>query len=291
MESKFGFMKLKHNELYDWLLKQIVTRSIKLVQLHHTWQPNYATFIKNPDGFTLQRNMQSYHKNSNGWTDIAQHFTVLPDGCIITGRSLNNDPAGIYGGNSKAVCIEVLGNFDIKGDVMTEAQKTATLVTVKSLMEKFNLTTSDIRYHSWYTETGKYLGDYDPKRSAKTCPGTNFFGGNTKNAFNTVFKPLLEATEVEEKPMTAKEAEAFNKLVEEVKEIKATLNKHLETEHKIYNYLADMPDWCKPIVTKGIELKRVNGVGKDDNGNLKLGLTINDIKALAYDLREEGYRF
>ena len=46
MEVKYGFTKLKPNEFYSWLSMQKVSRSGKLIQLHHTWQPNYATFKK-----------------------------------------------------------------------------------------------------------------------------------------------------------------------------------------------------------------------------------------------------
>lgn len=290
MESKFGFIKLHYNELYEWLLKQNVSRCVKLIQLHHTWQPNYATFKKYPDGFTLQKNMQTYHKNINGWTDIAQHFTVLPDGYIVTGRTLNLNPAGIYGGNSGAVCIEVLGNFDVGGDIMTEEQKKAVIVSVQSLMKKFGLNTSCVRYHSWYSASGTYFGDYVPNKSAKTCPGTNFFGGSSREAFNSVLKPLLENTEMEEIPMTAQEREMLKNLVGKVENLERLVTTHLSTGHKVYNYLSEMPDWCKPIVTKSLELKLIKGVGKDDAGNLKLGLTLTDIKALAYDLRENGHK-
>ena len=124
MESKFGFVKLKPDEIYSWVLTQDVSRVIKYIQLHHTWKPNYDTFYQYPDGFTLQKNMQTHHK-SNGWSDIGQHFSVFPDGSVLTGRSLNTNPAGIVGGNSGAICIENVGNFDKNGDNMTEAQKNA----------------------------------------------------------------------------------------------------------------------------------------------------------------------
>lgn len=292
MEVKYGFIKLKPNEFYSWLSMQKVSRSVKLIQLHHTWQPNYATFNKYPDCFTLQNNMKSYHVKSNGWKDIAQHFSIFPDGSILTGRSLNSNPVGIVGGNSGAICIENVGNFDKGADIMTSEQKNAIIVCVQSLLKKFNLDTSAIRYHAWYTASGTYLGDYVSSKSAKTCPGTNFFGGNTKYAFENNLKPLLEGiVNEEDKPMTAAERQAFEALQNQVKELQNTVNTHIANTHFVYDYVDDnMPEWCKPIVNKGLELGIIKGVETDSKGNvIRLGLTIQDIKALAYDLREKGY--
>ena len=292
MEVKYGFTKLKPNEFYSWLSTQKVSRSVKLIQLHHTWQPNYATFKKHPDCFTLQNNMKSYHVSGKGWRDIAQHFSIFPDGSIVTGRSLNSTPVGIVGGNSGAICIENVGNFDKGADIMTAEQKNAIIVCVQSLLKKFNLSTSAIRYHAWYTSGGTYLGDYVASKSAKTCPGTNFFGGNTKYAFENNLKPLLEGiVNEEDKPMTASEKQAFEALQNQVKELQNTVGNHIANTHFVYGYIDDnMPEWCKPIVLKGLELGIIKGVKTDSNGNVtNLGLTIQDIKALAYVLRGKGY--
>ena len=62
--------------------------------------------------------MKAYHVTYNGWNDIGQHFTIFPDGLILTGRSLEKSPACIYGQNANAICIENLGNFDLGGDQM-----------------------------------------------------------------------------------------------------------------------------------------------------------------------------
>ena len=41
------------------------------------------------------------------------------------------------------------------------------------------------------TAKGENLGDYIKGKSAKTCPGTNFFGGNTVAAYKNNLMPLL----------------------------------------------------------------------------------------------------
>ena len=169
-----------------------VTRKINKIQLHHTYSPSYKNFTGG-NHLTLQKNMKNYHVNTNKWADIGQHFTIFPDGVILTGRSLNSSPAGIYGANTGAVCIECLGNFDKGGDTMTDAQKTAIVAAVKILADKFGVDISEnVIYHAWYSSDGRPLGDYIKGHSVKTCPGANFFGGNTLTAYDKNLRPLIE---------------------------------------------------------------------------------------------------
>jgi len=169
-----------------------VSRRIKLLQLHHTYSPSYRQFTGS-NHEKLQQSMKNHHVNTNGWADIGQHFTIFPDGIIMTGRSIESNPAGIYGANSGAICIECLGNFDKGGDTMTDAQKEAIIATVKILLDKFSLSaSSDVTYHSWWSANGKKLGTYIEGKSVKTCPGTSFFGGNTKEAYRENLMPLIE---------------------------------------------------------------------------------------------------
>jgi hypothetical protein len=167
------------NEFKNYIDSLNVTRKITRVQLHHTYSPSYAHF-KGDNHVSLQNGMRNYHVNNNGWSDIAQHFTIFPDGVIMTGRNLNTMPAGIANANSGGICIECVGNFDIGGDIMTDAQKNAIVGAVKILLDKFNLSAEDgVTYHAWWSSDGRPLGDYVKGHSVKTCPGTNFFGGNS----------------------------------------------------------------------------------------------------------------
>ena len=197
--SNFKSFSVKDFKTYVDSLK--VTRGIKRIQLHHTYSPSYAHFTGD-NHIKLQQNMKNYHVNTNGWGDIGQHFTIYPDGIIVTGRSINKNPAGIYGANSGAVCIECLGNFDKGGDVMAEAQKNAIVGAVRILIDKFNLDVmDDVTYHAWWGSDGREIGDYVRGASAKTCPGTNFFGGNTLTAFRDNLQPLIENYGKEERKM------------------------------------------------------------------------------------------
>ena len=195
MQSKYGFTLMTIDEFETWIKRQSVNRTIRLIQLHHTWSPAYKDF--KGDHFATQQGMKSYHVNGAGYADIAQQFTTFPDGKICTGRSMNTAPAGIVGANSNGICIENLGNFDAGGDTMTAAQKDTIIRMVAALLKKFGLNASTgVTMHAWWTAGGTSLGDYVPSRSCKTCPGTRFMNltnGNTKAVYNKSIKPLIEA--------------------------------------------------------------------------------------------------
>ena len=109
--SKYGFTKFTTvKEFENWLNNKSITRSINGIQIHHTWQPSYEQCRKY-DSFELQKNMKSYHVKTNGWNDIAQTFSIFPDG-IMTGRSINSTPIVIKGWNSGKICIEIVANMD-----------------------------------------------------------------------------------------------------------------------------------------------------------------------------------
>jgi len=176
-------------EFENWLSVQKVSRLIKLVQNHHTWKPNYHSF-KQADAKALLKSMEMAHLE-RGFNAIAQHFTTFPDGTIGSGRSLDTIPAGIKGANRNGICIEHVGNFDIGGDKMNDIHK-ETIVRINALLcAKFGLIPSEesIVYHHWYDlNTGDRTNG---SGTTKTCPGTNFFGGNTVQNFRTNFLPLV----------------------------------------------------------------------------------------------------
>ena len=195
MKTGYGFTEFETlNEFKSWLNKQNVTRKVTRLQVHHMWMPDYSCWPKdNP--LRRQKNTKDYHINHNKWGNIAQHFSIFPDGHIVTGRSLNSTPIGITGWNTNAICIEIYGDFDKGKDNMTEAQKKAVIGLYGELCKKFKLTPSTytIRPHCWFTAGGTYLSDYSSSRSAKTCPGTNFMGiGNTKKSFVNEFYPMIK---------------------------------------------------------------------------------------------------
>ncbi len=193
MQASGKFLLLEINEFANWLDMQIITRNIKLIQLHHTYIPAYKHFDeKKQNHFALCKSMEQSHLE-RGFAEIAQNFTTFPDGKIMVCRNINTIPAGIKGANSNGVCIENLGNFDTGKDKMTDKQKNCIVSLTIALLNKFKLQASDqsIVYHHWYDLTlGKRI-QKEGTGTTKSCPGTNFFGGNTVENFNSSFLPLV----------------------------------------------------------------------------------------------------
>lgn len=190
MVTKFSFTKLNISEFEQWLSNLKVARTLIYIQQHHTWNPGYISF-KNDNHFELQLAMKNYHVNNNGWMDIGQHFTTYPDGSILTGRSLEQTPACIYGFNANAICIEHLGNFDLGKDTMTGEHQETIIRMTAALCKKFNIPVNSdkIVYHHWFNlSTGERNNG---TKNNKTCPGTNFFGGNKVIDCEKNFLPLI----------------------------------------------------------------------------------------------------
>jgi hypothetical protein len=192
MKQQGKFLLFTVSEFGNWLAGLSLTRKIKLVQNHHTWLPNYTTFNRNNDHFKQLTSMERSHQE-RGFSEIAQNLTTFPDGLVAVCRSFETMPAGIKGANQFGICIEHLGNFDAGKDVMTTPHRN-TIIKVNTLLcNKFVLTpsTDTVVYHHWYDlTTGKRVKDGSP--NTKTCPGTNFFGGNTLAACKENFIPLLK---------------------------------------------------------------------------------------------------
>ena len=200
-ENKMGYKLIDVSEFKAYLDSLNITRKITVVQLHHTYIPSYEVF-NGSNHIKLQNGMRDYHIKSRGFDDIAQTFTIFPDGKICTGRDINKAPAGIYGANSTGICIECVGNFDKGGDTMTEAQKNAIVGVTRMLLDRLGLNArTGVTYHAWWSEGGTKLGTYIAGKSVKTCPGTNFFGGNTREAYEKNLMPLIENYGKEEKKM------------------------------------------------------------------------------------------
>lgn len=191
METKNGFTLMTLDEFETWIAAKQITRTIFTLQEHHTFSPSYANFTGN-NHFQLLAGMRNYHVNHNGWSDIGQHFTTFPDGRIATGRSLESSPACIKGRNDSALCIENLGNFDDERDAMTAAQRETVVRASAAIATRFAIppNTTRIVYHHWFDlNTGARTDGLSGV--VKSCPGTNFFGGNKVKDAAENFLPLV----------------------------------------------------------------------------------------------------
>ena len=191
--KKIGkFILLEIAELGDWLKNFNQTRPISHIQQHHTWIPNYDSFNGN-NHFRLCDSMEQAHLK-RGFSEIAQNFTTFPDGTIMICRDLNIQPAGIANANKGGICIENVGDFDDSKDQMTDEHRQTIVDLTKALLSRFTIIPNDktLVYHHWFDlKTGKRKLTDEPW-SVKTCPGTNFFGGNTHKAYEQFFLPLFK---------------------------------------------------------------------------------------------------
>lgn len=212
MKTQNGFTLLENaKDVRNWLAKQKVTRKITRLQVHHMDMPSYSTWEKtdkkvfSEPHFGRTQSLDSYGKSKwgRGASDghghwIAQHFNIFPDGKITTGRNLNSTPIGIRGWNTGAICIEIYGCFDKGHDKMTKEQKEAVIYLYGELCKRFDIpvNTTHIKPHCWFTAGGTHLGKYNPDRSAKTCPGTNFWGyGCSPSGFAHFIKDIKNYVE------------------------------------------------------------------------------------------------
>lgn len=160
----------------DQLLGRLNNYNHVELHVHHTYKPCKADFNGN-NGLELQQNMKNYHVNVNGWADIGQHVTLLPNGLFVTGRDFNKIPASILGKNTGAFACEILGNFNKGSEVLGGQQKDSIL-----------------RLAKYFDDRGKYVRFHRESYSTD-CPGT----GLDKNVFMSEVKSIGGAkTSVEE---------------------------------------------------------------------------------------------
>ena len=229
MKTKNGFTLFeKPSEIASWLKKQKVSRKITRLQVHHMDMPSYSTWEKtdkkvfSEPHFGRTKSLDDYGRNTWHYSDghehyIAQHFNVFPDGKITTGRHLNSTPIGIRGWNTGAICIEIYGCFDKGKDKMTEAQKKAVIALYGELCKRFDIPVNSchIKPHCWFTASGTYIGKYNSSRSAKTCPGTNFWGyGCSPDGFSHFIKDVKNYVEGKKEAPKKEEHKASTKKFE-----------------------------------------------------------------------------
>lgn len=201
-------------EFTGYLRRTSFQRPIRFVQNHHTWKPSYRDFERHGDHMACMESMRHTHMRDRGWSDIGQNITIFPDGIVGLCRPIDSKPAGIFGANTGAICIESLGNFnrgEAHSDEMTEVQKAAIVEVNAALCLKFGLkpVAQQVVYHHWYDTAGHRFSEADinsgkvlRQQLQKTCPGTNFFcppgvQGNTIQSARDHFFPLIAIRMIE----------------------------------------------------------------------------------------------
>lgn len=152
------FHQLSVDEFAELLGRFPFTRTINAVHMHHTWRPNHAQF----HGHDTIVSMWRFHTQENGWSDIAQHVTIDPEGMIWTGRDWNRAPASAAGQNGSAefgpFMFEMIGDFDVGRDRFDGRQRDTTLKVIALVQDRFGLNPETLVFHR--------------SMSSKSCPGS-----------------------------------------------------------------------------------------------------------------------
>lgn len=154
-----AFYPLTLEEFTELLKRFDFTRKIDAVHMHHTWRPNHSQY----QGERSIVGMWRYHTQEKGWSDIAQHISIAPDGTIWTGRDWNAQPVSARGYNGTRVSgpfmFEIIGDFDGGCDPFDGIQREVVLGVIASVQEKFGLAPESLRFHNFMTDQ-------------KSCPGS-----------------------------------------------------------------------------------------------------------------------
>ncbi|TQK03502.1 N-acetylmuramoyl-L-alanine amidase [Herbaspirillum sp. SJZ107] len=152
-----SFKKVSLDQFSALLARFPFSRSINAVHMHHTWRPDHHGF-KGEDTIVA---MWRYHTEHNGWSDIAQHITIDPNGEIWLGRDWNKPPASARGfnGDDRAgpFMFEMIGDFDVGADPFGGKQRATAVGVVAMLQQAFDLPLATLKFHNMM--------------SGKTCPG------------------------------------------------------------------------------------------------------------------------
>ncbi len=151
------FHQVTLDQFAELLDKFPFTRTIESVHMHHTWRPDRSQYR----GLSTIESMWTYHTQTKGWSDIAQHITIAPDGSIWTGRNWNQAPASASGFNGNSTTgpfmFEIIGDFDSGNDPFDGQQKDTVLSVIALVQKRFGLKPHTLRFHN--------------SMSSKSCPG------------------------------------------------------------------------------------------------------------------------
>ena len=168
------------------------TRRIDAVHMHHTWRPNHSQY-KGHDSIVA---MWRFHTQENGWSDLAQHITIAPDGNIRTGRNWNQPPVSAAGHNGNRTTgpfmFEMIGDFDHGHDRFEGEQRRVALGVIALVQKKFTLAPETLRFHN--------------QMSTKSCPGSSLSYQEIVSAVRTLhasadFEGTLGTREADDGPL------------------------------------------------------------------------------------------
>lgn len=157
------FQDLDPEEFRRLLVRFPFERTVTSVHLHH------SGYLRRVDwrGYETLRAIWYTHTLQQGWSDIAQHLTIAPDGTLWTGRDWNRPPCSCpqqnrddENGSSRdgPFMITLIGDFNRGGDTFEGKQFEYAIEVIARLQQKFGFNDDYLRFHR----------DLD---STKKCPG------------------------------------------------------------------------------------------------------------------------
>ena len=140
------FVQLDPRQLAAVLARYPFTRAVREVHVHHTGSPRDAGYT----GAEIVEEMWRHHTQTQGWSDIAQHLTVMRDGSLWTGRGWNRAPvpASGFGGDAKAgpFMVALTGGFGAERDPLAGEQSEAAAEVVARVQLRFGLPAGAFRF-------------------------------------------------------------------------------------------------------------------------------------------------
>jgi hypothetical protein len=168
------------DEFADLLQQYPWKRRITEIHVHHTWRPNHADFFSRPPVQTIE-GMYRYHTTQAGFSDIAQHITIDPEGDIWTGRSWNDPPASARGFNGNAnagpFMFEMIGDFDHERDRWDGRQRDAAIEVIALVQKLWSLPPEAFRFHH--------------EMNPKSCPGSSLVKQNVLDLVRAAHERLV----------------------------------------------------------------------------------------------------
>lgn len=128
---------------------------VRYAFIHHTVGPAPTT----ESGEQAEmRNIQNFHQNDRGWSDIAYNFLIMPSGRVYEGRGWNRVNAATQGFNSNSLAFCWVGNYE------TSAPTQASMDAGRALLAQA------IR-DGYLTADFTLRGHRDAPGAATDCPG------------------------------------------------------------------------------------------------------------------------
>jgi hypothetical protein len=158
-------------ELAAYLRSVRVTRGLREIVLHHTWEPTAARYRGQQTWDAIRR----FHMVDRGWSDIGYHLGIAPDESLWLLRPIPRQGAHVKGNNRHTVGVVLLGNFDEEDPHACGLTQAARVVAL--LLDRFHLPVSAVRFHREFAD--------------KTCPGTRL----DLNAFRELVQAVADSAQ------------------------------------------------------------------------------------------------